>query len=233
MNLFRLLSIAGISLLLTACVAPQVSQSAPDASYLREYIDTAAFEPGPLGSPLPPQNKAVGEEWPVEVKRFIDHLVQLFGKHQRATLTTHEIESALGVRLTRKSLNQSKVDAIYEISGSDLLWPERRARDAEYRVGTKKKDGRRFHVFEFPIDVVRFCVNPYHFAIYTGTEYTPEMPVHGFRPPDRDWPMAYEWGMFNRNSDGRFMPGKGVRIALITNDSCIFKFIAMTNTLEE
>jgi hypothetical protein len=229
------LSIFGaVLLLLNGCAATRSVQPAPDLSSLPlAQADMRAFDVGPSGSALPAQNKVVGEKWPAQVKHFIDQLVLLFGRHQRAELTTQEIESALGVKLTRQPYNKSRVDATYEISGSDLLWPERFAGAAEYRVGAKKKDGRRFHVFEFPIDAARFCVNPYDFAIYTGTEYMPEMPVHGFRPPDRAWPMAYEWGMFDRNSDGRFIPGKGSTIALITSKNCILKFRAKTNTFEE
>lgn len=192
-------------------------------------VDVAS---GADGTPLPPPNKAVGDKWPPEVKRFIDGMLQIFVRGERPPISTHEIETMLGVKLTPLSFNSLGVAASYRISGSDLLNPLSAKKLAEYRVGSLKKDGRRFHAFEFPIDPTRYCVSPYDFAIYTGNKYSPEVPVHGFRPPDRHWPLAYEWGMFDRTSSGRYLPSGGPFIALITSKTCIVLFRAHTNTIE-
>ena len=193
-----------------------------------------ASVPGADGTPLPPPNKAVGDKWPPEVKRFIDGMLLLFGNAERPPLSTQEIESTLGVTLVPESLIRYRVDASYVVSGSDLLNPiSVRQGLSVYTVGSLKKDGRRFHTFDFPIDARRYCVSPYDFAVYTGNLYRPEMPVHGFRPPDQSWPLAYEWGMFNRTSSGRYLADRKPAVDLITSDTCILKFRAQTNTLEE
>jgi len=193
-----------------------------------------ASVPGADGTPLPPPNKAVGDKWPPEVKRFIDGMLLLFGKGERPSLSTQEIESTLGVTLVPESLIRYQVDVSYAVSGSELLSPfSVRQRLSGYRIGMLRKDGRRFHTLDFSIDPQRYCVSPYDFAVYTGNRYSPEIPVHGFRSPDRAWPLAYEWGMFNRTSSMRYWTDQKPGVSLLTSNTCILVFRAHTFTTEE
>jgi hypothetical protein len=237
---YRVLSLV-ICALLAACGTTRPAEP-PPAPSIPQKTDLSIFDPGPDETPLPPQNKAVGEKWPSELRHFIDGLLQLFGGYQRATLTNEEIEKTLGVKLTKKEyFPWTGVDAAYDISGSVFLWEKRYSGAAEYRIGKVKEDGMRFLTLEFPMEAKKYCVSPYDFAIYTGNKYWPEMPVHGFVPPDRPWPPAYEWGMFKRSSGGRFNavgkenPNfvKNESINLITSNECIINFRANTNITEE
>lgn len=241
----HLLVLATLVSPLGACVAPKATgnpsaqiplakqaSSAAQQPLAPDPLEQAKFEPGPIGTPLPPPTKAVGNKWPPEVKRFIDGLIELFGQHERPSLSLRQIETTLGVTLTPQPFTWQMVDASYRISGSELLNPLANPGLSEYRVGTKKKDGLRFHAFEFSLDPQRFCVSPYDLAIYTGNKYMPDPPLHGW-PPGPLYPPTYEWGMFDRTITGRYNGQPKPGIALITTDKCILKFRAFTNTLEE
>ena len=60
-------------------------------------LTACASHTGPPGSPLPPQNKAVGDKWPPEVREFVDVFTTRFARGQPIP-TNEQIEQWLHVR---------------------------------------------------------------------------------------------------------------------------------------
>lgn len=212
-------------------------------TYLAQGEDNP-YAPQADGTPLPAPTKEIANRWAPEVKKFIEGLEVLFNQHARSSLTVAEIQQTLGVKLQReKGYVGTFPDVQYIIEGGQLQRGMSYPWSSTYIISKPDKNGQRSHHFDFPIDTKRFCLSPYELAIYMGHYYLPQMPAHGFRPPDRIWPPAYEWGMFKRNSiaTAQFNPNGGppdyqiktASFSIITSNDCVVNIRAITNTTKD
>jgi hypothetical protein len=225
--------------LLSGCVAsaempmPAVSagQDADAAAIATVESSPFLLVRQPAGEPLPPPNRAVAGNWPADVRRLIVAMVALFPDSPTRPFDVREIADTLHIRLEPQDVSPSRtgVERAYTIHGWALGRPE-----AEGRTSLSfmlPRHGKRFVFATFLIDTSRFCIDPYEFAVYTGANYSPAMPLHGFPPPYQPSGPQYQWGMFeNRTPTGRYMASRGP--AITTDGKCIGVFEAMSREPE-
>lgn len=195
------------------------------------FLTACATQPGKPGTPLPPQNKAVGEKWAPEVRQFIDALLTEFQSGKPAP-TVEDIEQTFGVKAVAKTPGEYKVPGVeneYELRDWALKDPTIPSWSASYRTSPAKK-GTQYQNIKFSIDSQQYCINPYDFAIYAGasTGATPDGSSHNpLARNDGSYALVYAWGMFERSPYGMyvFADGKGGGLLHLTDDRrCIDTF---------
>lgn len=164
---------------------------------------------GKPGTPLPPQNKAVGEKWAPEVRQFIDALLTEFQDGKPAP-TVEQIEKVFGVKVIAKAPDAYKIPGIdeYELQGWALRNPSVSSWSANYLL-LPAKSGTQSQSVRFVIDTQRYCIDPYDFAIYAGASAgaAPDgSPEHNpYLRDDGSYAPVYAWGMFNRSPYGMYI----------------------------
>lgn len=195
------------------------------------FLTACATQPGKPGTPLPPQNKAVGEKWAPEVRQFIDALLTEFQDGKPAP-TVGQIEKAFGVKAVAKentvSLKASGHESMYELQNWVLRDTSISGWAAYYSTYPAKR-GMQNQVVTFNIDSQHYCINPYDFNIYSGLYFAvdPVAPFHESLPlPDAYYKPSYTWGVFERSPSGQYMGigGVGVWLQLTENQRCIKSF---------
>ena len=206
-TLLRLLANALLLITLTACVS----------------------RTGPPGSPLPPQNKAVGDKWPPEVRKFVDVFTTRFAEGQPVP-TNEQIEQWLHVRTVEDPVEQKR----HYIARRIHDWPLGFADDlgrSSYWKAAPKPNGQQYMEIGLGVDTSRYCISPYDLAIYTGFRFEPELTlsptVHVPTPPrPRDpWGNVYTpdyvWGMFTRAPGRTYRGNNFLRIYLTEDLRCV------------
>lgn len=184
---------------------------------------------GKPGTPLPPQNKAVGQKWAPEVRAFIDALLTEFQDGKPAP-TVGRIEKVFGVKAVGEKGEFSRNEKQYVLRGWALGNPSMQGSSAFYMTYVPR-NGTMRQIATFNIDANRYCINPYDFAIYTGASFS-VAPTAGFHDPvsplNANDQFAYLWGVFDRSPSGQYMFGKtgvGRGMVRLTNDKrCIESF---------
>ena len=191
------------------------------------------------GPPLPPQNKAVGDKWPPEVREFVDVFTTRFASGQPMP-TEEQIQQWLHVRTVE----------IPEMLRSSATAEKRKVRDwqlgltddrgyTRYVKSTPDADGRQSMRIYMRVDTSRYCINAYDLAIYTGFRFRPEVsytevydaPPQPQPPHPRDpWGNLYDddyvWGMFTRSPQQMYLGNNFLRILLTDDLRCIDSFSA-------
>ena len=187
MKFFRLLLCALPLLTLTAC----------------------ASRTGPPGSPLPPQNKAVGDKWRPEVREFID---TVFAEFVDGKPTPDEQTIQRTLKATLEDLPGPLPSGLVA-KKYIVTWPlgkENHVGWSSYKQYPPGIFGQQQLVVTLRIDTDRYCINPYDFAIYTGMQFKPAIemsPTDVPSPPlpsdvqGRPYDYAYVWGMFERSPE--------------------------------
>ena len=189
---------------------------------------TACVTQGKPGTPLPPQNKAVGQKWAPEARQFIDTMLEVFVDGKPAP-STAQMEAAFGVKavadgdaLTNKRYG---LESSYELQGWLLKDPSVQSWSASY-VKLIQKNGKQSYSATFYIDTQRYCINPYDFAIYTGREFAARMNDNTHVPlelPDEYYRQSYQWGMFDWSPSGQYDSGR-MDFTLDSSRRCIGTF---------
>ena len=185
---------------------------------------TACATPGEPGTPLPPQNKAVGDKWAPEARQFIDAMLAFVNSKSAPSIA--EIETMFGVKAaaygTKESNKVSYIEDSYELQG----WPLARPSWPAYLTKLLPKNGKQGYLVDFNIDTQRYCIDPYDFAIYTGRKFAVRLNYTPHNPsslPDEYYRHAYQWGMFDRSPDGQYDSGH-VNFTLSDDRRCIGTF---------
>lgn len=191
------------------------------------------------GDALPPKDRSVGDKWAPEIRQFIDQMLLTFDRSRPGPLTDAEIEKAFGAVLTaRPDLWRGEgVEEIFQLTGAPYFTPsEAHVAYATYTKGTgwdTKRGGwrgRRYGAFEASINIGKYCVDPYDFAIYTGSRFRPEPELHESTKPAGYHRPRYEWGMFEIARLRTYRSDIGVRVVL--RERCVASF-RMSATLAE
>ena len=194
---------------------------------------TACATPGKPGTPLPPQNKAVGDKWAPEARQFIDTMLAFVNSKSAPSIV--EIETMFGVKAVADGDELDNrpygLESSYELQGWSLAKPSWPA----YLSKFLPDNGKQFYHTRFRIDTQRYCIDPYDFAIYTGREFAVILnDSHGRSPlPDEYYRPSYQWGMFDRSPDGQYGSGH-VTFILSDDRRCIdtFEFSAPFHSSE-
>ena len=190
------------------------------------------------GPPLPPQNKAVGDKWPPEVREFVDVFTTRFASGQPMP-TEEQIQRWLHVRTVEIPEGLRSRYALEERDIHD--WPLGFADNRGYSSYAKlmpNSDGRQLmRIIRLKVDTSRYCINPYDLAIYTGFRFRPEVsytevydaqpqPPHPRDPSGNLYKSDYVWGMFARSPEQMYLGNNFLKIFLTDDLRCIRSFSA-------
>ena len=190
-------------------------------------LTACASRTSPPGSPLPPQNKAVGDKWPPEVREFVDVFTTRFADGQPMP-TEEQIQQWLHVRTAEIPEGLRSSGGVETRYIRD--WPLDSANNrgsSSYWKSTIDPDRRQYMRISMSIDTSRYCINPYDLAIYTGFRFEPKLKIPssihdpGTPRPRDPWGNVYGpdyvWGMFSRAPD-RFYDGNYFLSIRLTED---------------
>ena len=195
-------------------------------------LSACASRTGPPGSPLPPQNKAVGDKWPPEVREFVDVFTTRFARGQPIP-TNEQIEQWLHVRTVEDSVEAKRHYFYRRIQDWPLGFADDLGRSSYWKAAPKP-NGQQYMEIGLGVDTSRYCINPYDLAIYTGFRFEPALPPisspHDVLPerPRDPWGKIYRpdyvWGMFTRAPDRTYLGNNFLRIFLTKDLRCVDRF---------
>ena len=194
-----------------------------------------ALRAAPPISPLPPQNKEVGDKWPPEVREFVEVFSTRFADGQPIPSET-QIQQWLHVRTQEKPVELRLHGAVGEREIRD--WPLGFANDQGHSDYAKSvtfsdSDRRQYMRVTLRVDTSRYCINPYDLAIYTGFHFDPEsprpMPLRPRYPGGKFRDPGYAWGMFNRSLSRTYLGNHFLKIVLTEDLRCIEWFRSITS----
>lgn len=175
--------------------------------------------PQPEGTPLPPRDPSIANNWPPEIKQLVDNMLTLYPKTPgERPPSVKEVETKMGITLTERPLTTEETrrwSKRYVIGGTRYIDP----------IGQKYGIGDLYGILRAipPSGMSQtltliisprqsgFCLNPYELAVYTGSTFmnadtSPHAAI-------RFWPPAYVWGMFAWSNTGRYS-GQGFHISI-------------------
>lgn len=194
---------------------------------------TACVTSGKPGTPLPPQDKKVGDKWPPEVKQAIDSLFTTFVRESPMP-SEAEITRALQLKLSETNTPGYFI----EIQKRVQSWPLGEAKGNEKHppvLLVEEPSGYGQFVFvELPVDTQRYCINPYDFAVYSGLPFQSHAPrtspLYMKKHSDHDNRYGpgpkyqYVFGMFERQDIHDYYNPGPIGIQLSNDNRCIVLF---------
>lgn len=194
----------------------------------------SAFHPAPPGVPLSSKTTDAARYWSPEVKELIDSIIAIGSTRVRSIdeISDEALEKRLRIEFEGPLTDPTiLLGALYMRKVKTLPWL---ATDAG-RLTRSKPDSYNNAVAGFNLflrfDPLRYCLNPYEFAIYLGQPFRfMPIPVLDRLNNELPGPFLYEWGMFNIFEEGKGhrlgpMQPRNTSIRLYATEECVASIV--------